>query len=78
MQAARKQVAFVVVQVHPVTFAIAPYLAFFALSFTHPAAVAVGLKPILPHIPQVVFVYIALMEVAAYAGASRDAAVAQH
>ena len=59
-------------------FAVAPVLAFFAVPNLGPAAVAHHLVAVLPHVPEVVFVDVALDVVATQARACRDAAVAKH
>ncbi len=67
-----------VAQVEARAFAVAPVLAFFAVAYFCPAAVAHHLVAVLPHIPEVVLVDVTLYVVAAEARASRDAPVAKH
>ena len=59
-------------------FAVAPVFALFAVTNFGPAAVAHDLVAVLPHVPNVVLVDVALDVVAAQARASRDASVAKH
>ena len=69
---------FLVSEVQAGAFAVAPVLAFFAVTNLGPAAVAHDLVTLLPHVPEVVFVDVALDVVATQARACRDAAVAKH
>ena len=59
-------------------FAVAPVLAFFAVADFGPAAVAHHLVAVLPNVPEVVLVDVALDVVAAQARACGNAAVAKH
>ena len=70
-----EQVAVVVVEMETGALAVTPYLAALALTLLGPTAVAHHLKAVLPHIPEVVAVDIALVHVAAHRGAAADAAV---
>ena len=75
---ANLQFAVTVTQVHAVAHAIAPHLAVLALVGLHPFPVTVDLELVLPDVPETVFVYVALMVVAADAETSRDGAISQH
>ena len=57
-------------QVHAVTLAIAPSLTVSTAAGVHPLPLAVGLKTVLPDVPETVAVDIPLMVVAAYAQAT--------
>ena len=70
--------ALVVVEVEAVAFAVAPHFAVGTLPLACPAAVAVGLEAVFPHVPQVVAVDVALVHVAADAGAAGDGSVAEY
>ena len=72
---AEKKVLVIVVEMHAVTLAVLPHLAVGALALLRPCAVAELLEAVLPHIPEVVFVDIALREVGAHRGAARDVAI---
>lgn len=76
MVVAGEQVAVVVVEVEAGAFAVAPHLARGALVLLGPAAVAHHLEAVLPHVPEIVLVDIALVHVAAHGGAAADGAVA--
>ena len=65
----------VVVEVHTVTLAEFPHLAILAESFVCPLAVAELLKAILPHLPDVVGVDVALVEACADARTTRNRAI---
>ena len=65
----------VVVEVHTVTLAEFPHLAILAESFVCPLAVAELLKAILPHLPDVVGVDVALVEARADARTARNRAI---
>ena len=71
-----EQVAVVIVEVEAGAFAVAPNFAVFALAFLGPGAVAHQLETVLPDLPEVVLIDIALVHVAAHRGAAADAAVA--
>ena len=73
---AAEQLAVVVIEVQAGAFAVAPDFAVLALSFAGPRAVAHHLKTVLPHLPEIVLVYISLIHVTAHRGAAADAAVA--
>ena len=73
-----QQVAIVIVEVQAGAFAVAPDFAVFALAFLGPASVTHHLEAVLPHIPEVVLVDIALVHVAAHRGAAADSAVATY
>ena len=63
-------------EVHTPTFAVAEEIAVVArCKFAHPLAVAVVFKAILPYLPEIIVIDIALVVLATHAGASRDAAV---
>ena len=73
---AKHERAIFATKVHASTFAVAEEFAVVArCKFAHPLAVAVWLEAVLPHIPEIVVVDIALVVLATHAGASRDAAV---
>ena len=75
MMAEHKRAIFAA-EVHASTFAVAEEFAVVArCEFTHPLAVAVGLKAILPYLPKVIVVDIALVVLATHTCASRYAAV---
>ena len=69
---------FGVSQMHSVSFAVSPVAAFGARACLHPRVVSVGPEAVLPHVPEVVAVYVALRVVCTYARAGADAAVDQH
>lgn len=73
---AAEQVTLVVVEMEAGTLAVAPHLARGALVLPGPAAVAHHLETVLPHIPEIVLVDVALVHVAAHGGAAADGAVA--
>ena len=73
---AGEQTPLVVVEVEAGTFAVAPHLARGALVLPGPASVTHHLEAVLPHIPEIVLVDIALVHVAAHGGAAADGAVA--
>ena len=66
------QLPVAVPEVHTVSEAIAPHLAFGAVVGFHPFTVTVFLKFVLPYVPEAVVIDIALMVVAADAEAARD------
>ena len=72
---AYEQIAVVVVEVEAGAFTVAPDLAVFALAFPGPRAVAHHLEAVLPDIPEVVAVDVALVHVAAHRSAAADGAV---
>ncbi len=76
--AIRKLFRFLVTEVQAGAFAVAPVLAFFAVADFGPVAVAHHLVAVLPHVPEVVLVDVALDVVATQARTCRDAAVAKH
>ena len=70
--------AFFAAEVHASTLAVAEEFAVVArCKFAHPLAVAVWLEAVLPHIPEIVVVDIALVVLATHTGASRNTAVNQ-
>ena len=71
-------VSFLISEVQARAFAVAPVLAGLAVAYFSPAAVAHDLVAVLPHVPNVVLVDVALDVVAAQARASRDTSVAKH
>ena len=76
---AQHQAAVFAPQMHTVAFAVVKGFAVLArLEFAHPAAVAVGFESVLPHIPERVFVDVALVVLPAYARAGGYAAVDQY
>lgn len=72
---ADKQISIIVVEVHTVALAILPHLALGALALTRPIAVTELLEAVLPHIPKVVAVDVALREVGTYTRAARNIAI---
>ena len=72
---ADEQVLVIVVEVHAVALAVLPHLAVGALALLRPCTVAELLEAVLPHIPEVILIYITLREVGTYAGAARDIAI---
>lgn len=75
---AAEQLLIVVVEVQAAAFAVAVYLAMGTLALAGPGAVAHLLEAVLPHIPDVVAIDVALREIATDTGAARDIAIAQH
>ena len=75
---AAEQLLVVVIEVQAAAFAVAVHLAVGTLSLAGPGAVAELLEALLPNLPDVVAVDIALREIAADTGAARDIAIAQH
>lgn len=73
---AAKQVAVVVVEVEAGAFAVAPDFAVFALVFLGPGSVTHDLEAVLPDVPKVILVDVALVHVATDGGAAADGAVA--
>ena len=73
---AGKQLAVVVIEVQAGALAVTPDLAVFTLSFLGPRTVAHQLEAVLPDLPEIVLIDIALIHVAAYRGAATDAAIA--
>ena len=65
----------VVAEVHTVALAVLPHLASGALAPHHSCAVAEPLEAVLPHIPEVILIYITLREVGAHACAAQDIAI---
>ena len=57
-----EQVVVVVVEVHTIALTEFPHLAILTLAFASPLAVAERLEAVLPHLPDVVFIDIALVE----------------
>ena len=66
MVVTKQQLLVVIVQVHPAALAIFPQITVGTLPFLCPATITVLLKAVLPHIPQVVLVDIALMKITSY------------
>ena len=75
---AEQQLLVVVIEVHTATFTVLEEITAGALAFLSPRAVAIFLETVLPHIPKIVVVDVALMEIGADRGASRYRPVAQH
>ena len=75
MVVADEQVFVIVVEVHTIALAVLPHLAVGALALLRPRAVAELLEAVLPHIPEVIPIDIALREVGAYRGAARNIAI---
>ena len=75
---ANEEVSVVVVEVQAGAFAVAPHLAALALAFLGPASVTHHLEAVLPHIPEVVAVDVALVHVAADRGTAADGTVATY
>ena len=69
------QLPLVVTKVHAATLAELPHLAILALILLGPLTVAELLEAVLPHIPELVPIYIALSVVGSHACASRDIAI---
>ena len=65
----------VVVEVHTITLAVAPHLALLASPLMRPLAVAERLKAVLPHLPEVVFIDIALVEASADTRTARNSTI---
>ena len=72
---ADEEVFVIVVEMHTVALAVLPHLAVGALAPLRPVAVAELLEAVLPHIPEVILIYITLREVSAHACAARDIAI---
>ena len=70
--------AIIVVEMQPIALAVAVHLTVGALALLGPLAVAIGFKAVLPHLPEVVLVDVALMQIATDAGASRNGTVVQY
>ena len=66
MVVADEQVFVIVVEVHTVALAVLPHLAVGALALLRPRAVAELLEAVLPHIPEVILVDIALREISTH------------
>ena len=58
---AGQYLALTVTQVHGTALAVSPYLAVAALVFLHPLAVAVEFETVLPQIPEIICMDIALI-----------------
>ena len=69
---------FFITEMQAGAFAVAPVFARLAVADFCPTAVAHDLVAVLPYIPQVVFIDVALDVVATEARACRDASVAKH
>lgn len=67
-----------IAQMHAVALAVAPEFAIGTCACLHPATVAIFFKAVLPHIPEIIFVDVALPEVGAYAWTSANPSVEQH
>ena len=75
---AEHKLAIFAAEVHAATLAVAPEFTGVArLLLAHPLAITVRFEAMLPDLPEVVLVDVALVVLAAYAGASRDATVNQ-
>ena len=72
------QFSIAVAEVHAIALAIAPHLAMLTLVGLHPFPVAVDLKFILPNVPEIVLVDIALMIIAADTETARNRAISQY
>ena len=72
---ADEQVLIIVVEVHTIALAVLPHLAVGALALLCPGAVTKLLEARLPHIPEVILIYITLREVGTHACAARDVAI---
>ena len=73
-----QQVAIVIVEVQAGAFAVAPDFAVFTLALPGPASIAHHLETVLPDVPEVVAVDVALVHVAADRGAATDGTVATY
>ena len=60
---------------HAPTLAVAEHLAVATLALFHPLAVAIRFEAILPHIPEILLVDVALVVLATDAGACRNIAI---
>ena len=69
------KVAVIVAEVHSVALAIAEIFAVGTLACLHPRPVTVWLIAVLPHIDEVVLIYISLGKVASDAGAGGNRSV---
>ena len=72
---AEEEVFVVIVEMHAVALAVLPHLTVGTLAPLRPGAVAELLEAVLPHIPEVILIYITLREVGAHACAARDIAI---
>lgn len=72
---ADQQVAVVVVKVEAGSFTVAPHFAVLALVFPSPGAVTHDLEAVLPDVPKVILVDVALVHVATDGGAAADGAI---
>ena len=72
---AEEEVLVVIVEVHAVALAVLPHLTVGALALLRPGAVTKLLEARLPHIPEVILIYITLREVGTHACAARDIAI---
>lgn len=77
-QVAEFQRTIALAQMHTIAVAVAEELAVGAIAGLHPAAVAVDLETVCPHVVEIVVVYIALIIVGSDAGARADGAVDKH
>ncbi len=77
-QVAVHQVAVGVAEVHAVAFAVAPEGAVGAFACLHPGAVAIWLELILPYLPEIILIDIALPIISPDTGASPDSTVDKH
>ena len=68
----KEQIPITVTQVHAVALAVAEPFAGGTFAGFHPRAVPVLLKPVLPHLNEIIFIYIALIIVCPYASTGRN------
>ena len=75
---AHQQVTIFVIEVEAGALAVAPHLAVFTLALPGPASIAHHLETVLPDVPEVVAVDVALVHVAADGGTAADGTVATY
>lgn len=75
MEMAVHEVAIGVSQVHAVTFAVSPEGAVGTYAASHPLPVAIDFVAVLPYVPQVILIDVALCVVCPYARTRPDATV---
>ena len=70
-----QQILVVIVEVHTVTLAVLPHLTVGALTLLGPCSIAELLEAILPHVPEVILIDVALRKVGTHACATRYVAI---
>src|SRR5574344_514503 len=77
-QMTKQQPTVIITQMHAVASTISEIFAFLTIFSPHPFTVPVFLIPRVPHLPEVIFINVALMIIRADAWASRNGTVIQH